>query len=409
VDSHYRVTPQNRRALKISVVSEQRLVTLLGAKEERRVNQKVTVKPSRLDPSGACAPTWIDQPDALKPSTVGAGRAITGDEARQLAELSSQGYCVVRPAFEPELFTDLLADVESLWREQPRRRGFAYQSPLTRFQRPRRRFSLPSCRLADLHSCSRRRAPSISTSRSSASSSWRWASLRWPPSRCFSNGQPARPPPRPHARAVARPAHLLAAWVALEDIAPESGPLVYVPGSHRLPYYQFEPGRYVHDDRRDGVEGMRRGDAWDREQCTAAGLAPATFLGRRGEVLVWHHSLLHGGSVPGDPALTRRSFVIHYSSRGSMAEVRNSYLDPHSGQEGTVERRVLTTRRLLRAPGAVGFDSPLYDRFLSDSRQIARNGGLRLPSAWPPWKPADSGVPRRLVRAQAPFGADSEL
>src|SRR6266516_4337125 len=38
------------------------------------------------------------------------------------------------------------------------------------------------------------------------------------------------------------PSHLLASWVALEDITPDSGPLAYVPGSQHLPWYEFEPG-----------------------------------------------------------------------------------------------------------------------------------------------------------------------
>ena len=30
--------------------------------------------------------------------------------------------------------------------------------------------------------------------------------------------------------------YLTAAWIAFEDIDPDCGPLVYYPGSHRLPY-----------------------------------------------------------------------------------------------------------------------------------------------------------------------------
>jgi len=42
---------------------------------------------------------------------------------------------------------------------------------------------------------------------------------------------------------------LTAVWIAFEDIHPDSGPLVYYPGSHRLPYrlskaYGIEPGEY---------------------------------------------------------------------------------------------------------------------------------------------------------------------
>ena len=32
--------------------------------------------------------------------------------------------------------------------------------------------------------------------------------------------------------------HMIAAWIALEDIGPDCGPLIYVPGSHRLPYFE---------------------------------------------------------------------------------------------------------------------------------------------------------------------------
>ncbi len=38
------------------------------------------------------------------------------------------------------------------------------------------------------------------------------------------------------------PLNMCAAWVALEDITPDSGPLLYAPGSHRLPWYEFEAG-----------------------------------------------------------------------------------------------------------------------------------------------------------------------
>jgi phytanoyl-CoA hydroxylase len=36
------------------------------------------------------------------------------------------------------------------------------------------------------------------------------------------------------------PSHLVAAWIALEDITLECGPLLYAPGSHRMPWFEFE-------------------------------------------------------------------------------------------------------------------------------------------------------------------------
>src|SRR5437870_4490511 len=46
--------------------------------------------------------------------------------------------------------------------------------------------------------------------------------------------------------------HLVAAWIALEDIDPRSGALAYVPGSHLLPFYEFEPGQVMFDYTRYG-------------------------------------------------------------------------------------------------------------------------------------------------------------
>ena len=44
--------------------------------------------------------------------------------------------------------------------------------------------------------------------------------------------------------------HLLAIWFALEDVHPNSGPLSYVPGSHRLPYFRFSTDDIVFHDPR---------------------------------------------------------------------------------------------------------------------------------------------------------------
>jgi ectoine hydroxylase-related dioxygenase (phytanoyl-CoA dioxygenase family) len=41
-----------------------------------------------------------------------------------------------------------------------------------------------------------------------------------------------------------------------------------------------------------------------------------TFLAGKGDVLLWHGMLLHGGDGVRDPALTRRSLVIHYIPPG---------------------------------------------------------------------------------------------
>ena len=171
-----------------------------------------------------------------------------------------------------------------------------------------------------------------------------------------------------------RPADLLAAWIALEDIAPDSGPLMYVPGSHRLPYYQFEPGRYVHDFARDGEPGILAAQKWDEEQCRAVGIAPTPFLAKRGDVLIWHHSLLHGGSVLENPSRTRKSFVVHFTRRDHWLEAANRYEDPWGPP---VPMRYATTR-LLELGDAFGCESPLLSRFREETSRLYAAGGPLL-------------------------------
>jgi hypothetical protein len=53
------------------------------------------------------------------------------------------------------------------------------------------------------------------------------------------------------------------------------------------------------------------------EQIDRRGLKPQIFLPKRGDLLVWHGNVLHGGSVVKDKSRTRKSYVTHYTSLGS--------------------------------------------------------------------------------------------
>ena len=160
------------------------------------------------------------------------------------------------------------------------------------------------------------------------------------------------------------PGHLLAAWIALEDISADSGALVYVPGSHRLPYYTFSPGEYEFDGSRMGEEEIRAGTAWDDEQARRRGLEPKIFTARKGEVLLWHASLRHGGSPVRDPSLTRRSVVVHYAPRRSYVSRSITVVDPLRHDDGRVEERarIMETETVIERDGCAGFDNPMRGR-----------------------------------------------
>lgn len=115
---------------------------------------------------------------------------------------------------------------------------------------------------------------------------------------------------------TAPPGYLIATWIALEDCTLENGPLVYYPGSHRLPYLttaDYDSGNTAltigeHSNRRyeDRVEALVR----------EKNLRQRPFLARRGDVLIWHANLLHGGSAITRAGATRRSMVCHYFAQG---------------------------------------------------------------------------------------------
>jgi ectoine hydroxylase-related dioxygenase (phytanoyl-CoA dioxygenase family) len=116
------------------------------------------------------------------------------------------------------------------------------------------------------------------------------------------------------------PGLMCGVWVALEDIDMESGPLVYYPGSHKLPYVapsdvgiQVAPGQQAvsHEEYAARYEPYIDG-LIERE-----GLEPDYAIVRKGQALVWAANLLHGGSPVRTPGRTRRSQVTHYVFEGA--------------------------------------------------------------------------------------------
>jgi Phytanoyl-CoA dioxygenase (PhyH) len=106
---------------------------------------------------------------------------------------------------------------------------------------------------------------------------------------------------------------LAASWIALEDITADCGPLFYHPHSHRLPYLFSEELGISADAARTGYQAYRdvyepaiaarvKKNAFDRPH----------FVAKKGDALVWHHNLIHGGSAVTNPNSTRKSLVCHY-------------------------------------------------------------------------------------------------
>ena len=115
---------------------------------------------------------------------------------------------------------------------------------------------------------------------------------------------------------------LIVTSICLEDVHPDAGPVAYVPGSHALPpFFNNDGTRHV----RDTIEHSLATDHVN-ELIAQHNLAQEFFLGRRGDVLIWHEQLYHGGSPIVDRDRTRRSLVTHY---WRTAELDPALLEPH--------------------------------------------------------------------------------
>ncbi|MBP6455371.1 MAG: phytanoyl-CoA dioxygenase family protein [Chitinophagaceae bacterium] len=106
--------------------------------------------------------------------------------------------------------------------------------------------------------------------------------------------------------------YMIAAWIALEDIKMDSGPLFYYPGSHKLPYvlnkdFHHEDSFFIH-----GKNTYKKYEQAIQDIIEKNNLQKEIFLAKKGDVLIWHANLLHGGMPIENKELTRKSMVLHF-------------------------------------------------------------------------------------------------
>jgi phytanoyl-CoA hydroxylase len=302
---------------------------------------------------------WLDEPQAHRAIDVKRKRGeITEAEAENLHKYADDGYFVVKVDLSADDAQAFDADVDRLWRERPANVAYAYEEGPHRFSDSEEaRQRKPKSRVHDMHSASEvgmrlyldpvlgRYASLILGEPAVATQSLYFE---------YGSQQPL------HRDSIVVPTpqfgRLLASWIALEDIHPESGALAYVPGSQKLPFYEFRPARYVYDPTCMGAADVEAAMQFYDEQLQKSGLATKLFLAKRGEVLLWHSALLHGGGPVSDEARTRKSFVVHYSTLAGHPLRDVAVRETLNGVDG---ESVFQTRQVLARNGAYGFANPL--------------------------------------------------
>lgn len=140
---------------------------------------------------------------------------------------------------------------------------------------------------------------------------------------------------------------LAGVWVAFEDVDAENGALSVVPGSHKLPYYFPEDLGLMKGSRKNPYEYYSSYEEVIgkivQEECLKPILVPLM----KGQILIWHSNLIHGGSRINDVNRTRYSQVTHYFKKGSL------YYSPITSSRSFFSRsyrwpyNILTSRRMF--------------------------------------------------------------
>jgi ectoine hydroxylase-related dioxygenase (phytanoyl-CoA dioxygenase family) len=307
---------------------------------------------------------WLDERSANK-RIAGDRREgkISDEEESQLAKFARDGYFIIQLDLSADDASAIDRDVDRLWTERPANVAFAYDSPPKRFSSADPLHDRkPRYRIHELHSASEQAMrlylhPQLH----------RYASLILgepavaTQSLYFEYGsqqalhRDSTVVPTPHF------GRLVAAWIALEDIAPESGPLAYVPASQHLPFFDFGTNEYTYDPSRHTPAEVDRAVTFYSQELQRSGLQQHEFLAKRGQALIWHSALMHGGAMPADENRTRKSFVVHYSTlRGQSSRecAVTEVVDRRLGES------VFTTTEVMQRDNAFGFANPLNGTFL---------------------------------------------
>jgi len=174
-----------------------------------------------------------------------------------------------------------------------------------------------------------------------------------------------------------RPLHLAATWIALEDIIEGTGELMYYPGSHRYAHYLFSGEHKNWMPTRDGQEAHQQFLQQLHTQAKERGLVAERFLAKKGDILVWHADLAHGGARISKPGVTRKSLVTHFCPRPVKPVYRRHI--PKNYFELEVKPGCFFTSRhydiaTLKKGGE--FAPILYDGGVSKKRAAAKSAGV---------------------------------
>lgn len=259
---------------------------------------------------------WVDLSNALEllEGKLELG-VVTEAEAERLRAFIRDGYIVIEKAVPLDVIDQLNEDVKKAWRgEFPGLHIEYWENGVMKVELARPELEARQTKMLDLfaHSAAARRAMLAAPIRRFLQLVFERPPLAFQ-SLYFTRGS-QQPIHQDTAYVViGSPMELAASWIALEDIGPNTGELEYYAGSHKIAEHLFQ-GRFKSkplDTPVGDTEHARYLESL-HEKSKALGCERKQFRPKRGDALIWHADLAHGGSQVMDPGSTRKSFVTHY-------------------------------------------------------------------------------------------------
>ncbi len=101
-------------------------------------------------------------------------------------------------------------------------------------------------------------------------------------------------------------------WVAMEDIHKDAGPLIYYPYSHKSPYISSKSLGIKSFQIKKTQAPQQLFEKYWQDLIKKFNFKKEQFIAKKGDILIWHPNLIHGGEKIKNKKLTRWSQVTHY-------------------------------------------------------------------------------------------------
>jgi len=261
--------------------------------------------------------TWIDKDDNIfEEDLTIKSKFIPKNQIQNILDFRRDGFIKFNSIIDERLILQVERDIERLWRERPylltQAAGEPIPTPLSSILNEEE-YRLKSARYLDFHNISEAAAeilchPFIVD----FVELYLGESIAGMQTLLFEHGtQQNAHQDYPYVHSL-RPSAIAGVWIALEDVSEDAGPLFYYRGSHKvIKPYLFENGSILAHG--DGAH-IRKYENYLQEECELNGLKKEYLIAKKGDVLVWHSALVHGGGFRKNIKLTRRSLVSHYTT-----------------------------------------------------------------------------------------------